>query len=110
MRINKAKFYLLDRNPASIRAFAIEAGESGEVTMKKIFASVIIALCVAPASAYAGERTLDAGLGAAAGGIAFGWPGAAAGLAVGYIKGPDISRALRLSRHRGHYRRHWSRR
>jgi hypothetical protein len=78
--------------------------------MKSLLGAIIIALCVAPASAYSGERVLDGGLGATAGGFAFGWPGAVAGVAIGYTKGPEISRALGLSHHRGYYRRHRARR
>ena len=74
--------------------------------MKKVLACAVVALGLFPFTVQAGERVLDGGLGAAAGGVAFGWPGAAAGAVVGYVKGPDIARAMGLKGHRRHHRRH----
>jgi hypothetical protein len=74
--------------------------------MKKILGCIVIAAALVPFGAQAGERVPDAGLGALAGGIVFGWQGAVAGAATGYIAGPSISRALGLSGHRYHRRRH----
>ncbi|MGO9170661.1 MAG: hypothetical protein ACLP7P_01655 [Rhodomicrobium sp.] len=65
--------------------------------MKKILACAAVAVGLLPFGVQAGERVPDAGLGALAGGAAFGWPGAVAGGAIGYTKGPGISRALGLS-------------
>jgi hypothetical protein len=77
--------------------------------MKKLLACVIVAVCVAPLSVRAGERVLDAGLGAASGGLLFGWPVAVAGGVVGYTAGPAIARSWGLSgRRRHHYRRNVS--
>ncbi|MGO8953249.1 MAG: hypothetical protein ACLPWS_15175 [Rhodomicrobium sp.] len=74
--------------------------------MKKILACAAVALGLLPFGVQAGERVPDAGLGALAGGVAFGLPGVVAGGLVGYTKGPDISRALGVSGHRYHrYRR-----
>lgn len=74
--------------------------------MKKTLAcaAMAVALAFIPFSVQAGERITDAGLGGLSGGILFGWPGAVAGGAVGYIKGPAISRALGLSSHHRHHR------
>ncbi len=73
--------------------------------MKKLLGCFVVAAALVPVSAQANgrERVPDAGLGALAGGIAFGWQGAVAGAATGYIAGPSISRALGLNGHR--YRR-----
>lgn len=73
--------------------------------MKKLIACAAVAVALFPFTVQAGERLLDGGLGAASGGIVFGWPGAVAGGVVGYVKGPDIARALGLKGHRYH-RRH----
>jgi len=73
--------------------------------MKKILACIVVAAALVPLSAQAGERVPDAGLGALAGGLAFGWQGAVAGAATGYIAGPSISHALGLHGHRYHHRR-----
>ena len=75
--------------------------------MKKLLACIAVAAALVPAGAQAidRERVPDAGLGALAGGLAFGWQGAVAGAATGFIAGPSISRALGLSGHRYH-RRH----
>ncbi len=73
--------------------------------MKKILACSVIAMGFATASAHAGERLFDGGLGALSGGVAFGWPGAVAGGVVGYTKGPAISRALGLNEPRRRHRR-----
>jgi hypothetical protein len=78
--------------------------------MKKQLACVIVAVCLAPLSVRAGERVLDAGLGAATGGLLFGWPVAVAGGAIGYTAGPSIARSWGLSGRRHHYRRHVRRR
>jgi hypothetical protein len=74
--------------------------------MKKILACIAVAATLVPFSAQAGERVPDAGLGALAGALAFGWQGAVAGAATGYIAGPSISHALGLHGHRYHRRRH----
>jgi hypothetical protein len=78
--------------------------------MKKLLACIVVSAALVPVGALAHERERipDAGLGALAGGLAFGWQGAAAGAATGYIAGPSISRALGLSgrRHYRHRRRH----
>ncbi|MGO9544520.1 MAG: hypothetical protein ACLPPF_06970 [Rhodomicrobium sp.] len=75
--------------------------------MKKFIACMVIAMAL-PLAAQAGERVLDAGLGAAAGGIVFHtWPAALAGGLVGYTAGPGIAQAMGL---RGHHRRHYYRR
>lgn len=76
--------------------------------MKKLLACIVVAAALVPVSAQANdrERLPDAGLGALAGGLAFGWHGAAAGAATGFIAGPSISRALGLSGHRYRHRRH----
>jgi hypothetical protein len=74
--------------------------------MKKVLACAVVAVGLFPFTVQAGERVLDGGLGAAAGGAAFGWPGVVAGGLVGYVKGPDIAHTLGLKGHRRHYRRH----
>jgi hypothetical protein len=74
--------------------------------MKKLLACIAVAAALAPVSAQANDRVPDAGLGALAGGLAFGWQGAVAGAATGFIAGPSISRALGLSGHRYHRRHH----
>ena len=47
--------------------------------MKKTLACIVVAAALVPFGAQAGERVPDAGLGALAGGLAFGWQGAVAG-------------------------------
>ena len=78
--------------------------------MKKILACIAIAAVLLPFGAQAGdsERIPDAGLGALAGGLAFGWRGAVAGGIIGFTAGPSISRGLGLSGddHYYHRRRH----
>ena len=76
--------------------------------MKKAFICMVTAALIASSSAYAGERPLDAGLGAVSGAVFFGPVGAIAGGVIGYTKGPAISRSMGLSgrhHHRGHSRR-----
>ncbi len=68
--------------------------------MKKLIACVATAALLVPLAAHAGERPLDAGLGAVSGAVFFGPVGAIAGGVIGYTKGPAISRWF--SRHRHH--------
>ncbi len=72
--------------------------------MKKALVCMAMAAFVVSSSAYAGERPLDAGLGALSGAVFFGPVGAIAGGVIGYAKGPSISRTLGWGGH--HRRRH----
>ena len=72
--------------------------------MKKAFVCIVTAAFIASSGAYAGERPLDAGLGAVSGAVFFGPVGAIAGGVIGYAKGPAISRSMGLSGHHHHSR------
>ena len=72
--------------------------------MKKAFVCMVTAAFIASSGAYAGERPLDAGLGAVSGAVFFGPVGVIAGGVIGYTKGPAISRSMGLSRHHHHGR------
>lgn len=75
--------------------------------MKKILASGVMAVCLVPFGAQAGERLGDAALGALSGAVVLGPVGAVAGGVVGFTAGPAISCSWGLSGCR-HYRR-WAR-
>jgi hypothetical protein len=72
--------------------------------MKKAFVCMVTAAFIASSGAYAGERPLDAGLGAMSGAVFFGPVGAIAGGVIGYTKGPAISRSMGLSGRHHHHR------
>ncbi len=76
--------------------------------MKKILACVVMAVCVAPFNAQAGERVGDAALGALSGAVVLGPVGAVAGAAVGFTAGPAIACSWGLGgcRHYGRWARH----
>ena len=75
--------------------------------MKKALVCMVTAAFIASSGAYAGERPLDAGLGAVSGAVFFGPVGVIAGGVIGYTKGPSISRSMGLNghHHHGHYSR-----
>jgi len=68
--------------------------------MTKVFATALVAVVLlAPTSAGAGERAVDAAIGAASGGLLFGPAGLVAGGIIGYAAGPSIARSWGLHRH-----------
>ncbi len=76
----------------------------------KTFAGCLVitaGLVLAPVAANAGERLLDGGLGALAGGAVFGPVGLVAGGVIGYTAGPHIACQIGAKRcyRRGYYRR-----
>jgi hypothetical protein len=72
--------------------------------MRKILATVVIAVSFAPLGVLAQERGGDAALGALSGAVVLGPVGAVAGAVVGYTAGPSIARSwgLRRSKPRRH--------
>ena len=66
-------------------------------------ATIAVAITLAPAGAYAGERILDGAMGAGAGLLAFGPVGAIAGGVIGYTAGPNISRSMGFHHRRYHH-------
>src|SRR5271166_5907172 len=63
-------------------------GQEGRMT--KTFVCMVTAALLAASGAFAGERPLDAGLGAVSGAVFLGPVGAIAGGVIGYTKGPAI--------------------
>ena len=66
--------------------------------MRKLLATAVMAISLAPSGAFAQERLGDAALGGLSGALVFGPVGAVAGIVVGYAAGPGISRSWGLRR------------
>ena len=66
--------------------------------MKKLIATIALAISLVPSATMAQERGGDAALGALSGAIVFGPVGAVAGALVGYTAGPSIARSWGLRR------------
>jgi predicted lipid-binding transport protein (Tim44 family) len=66
--------------------------------MKKVIATVALAISLVPSATMAQERGGDAALGALSGAIVFGPVGAVAGALVGYTAGPLIARSWGVRR------------
>ena len=66
--------------------------------MKKVIATIALAISLVPSTTMAQERGGDAALGALSGAIVFGPVGAVAGALVGYTAGPSIARSWGLRR------------
>jgi len=72
--------------------------------MKKVFAAAVVTVVLlAPTAAGAGERVVDAALGAAAGALVAGPVGLLAGGVIGYTAGPSIAHGLGLHHHHYYY-------
>ena len=75
--------------------------------MKKIFAVAFVAAALlVPGAAGAGERGVDAALGAASGALVAGPVGLVAGGVIGFTAGPSIAHGLGLH-HNHHYNHHY---
>jgi hypothetical protein len=74
--------------------------------MKKLITGAVVAIALAPAGAFAQERTADAALGALSGAVVLGPLGAVAGAVVGYTAGPAIASSWGMRRSSRHYHRH----
>ncbi len=75
----------------------------GKITL----AAAVVAL--SPVAAQAGDRIIDAGVGAVSGAVVAGPVGFVGGGVIGYVAGPEISCGLgiqRCYRHRHRHRRH----
>ena len=72
--------------------------------MKKILATAVVTVVLlAPTAAGAGERAVDAALGAASGALVAGPVGLLAGGVIGYTAGPSIAHGLGLHHHHYYY-------
>ena len=76
----------------------IVVSEGGASRMKKVIATVLLAISLLPSVTMAQERGADAALGALSGAIVLGPVGAVAGALVGYTAGPSIARSWGLRR------------
>lgn len=73
--------------------------------MRRILCAAVVLLAFMVSGAHAGERAVDAALGAASGAIVLGPIGAAAGAVIGYTAGPAIARSWGLRGNRRGYRK-----
>ena len=78
----------------------------GEIMRHVVAIAFVTLALLAPSAASAGERVVDAALGAASGAIVAGPVGLVAGGVIGFAAGPDIAHGLGLHHHHHHYYGH----